>query len=712
MPSDKHLKTYAHMGVKIQPGANGEATAICPFCSGSKFSINTEEGLFYCFNPVCNQKGNKYTFLQRWYEQCLENTEEDNLKILSERKNLPVQAFIDSKVAYDRTNSRWIIPVHNNKGGVVNLRLWTEHDNMLKQTAGCKGHLYNQQELINRSENVTKVYLLEGEWDAIAFSHLLSNSREKDYCVVAVPGAASFKEEWATYFYNMEVVVLFDKDPAGVAGAKRLIKKLQDNVKTTSISWIVWPEEYKEGYDIRDYVSENLDKPNVSLRKLKKYLQPAPNFTDREKIQCKTFSQLVKQFEKHIYMSSDMKDGLLLICSVIASNSIPGDPLWLFVVGPPGSGKTLLLQSCSESENTSYQSSLGAKTLISGYKTKDGSDPSLLPKIIGKTLILKDYTEIMDKPASEQDDIFSQLRGAYDGQVQRDYGHGEVRTYPPPGSPHKDCRFTLLAGVTNAIHGNSKADLGERFLKYQMVSEDYDPILQVKAAIANTVVQKSAENNLQEPFTSFMENLSVSKSSLPKTPDWVIERIIGLAQFVSTVRAKVNRKAGEIVYRPVPEVATRLSKQLIKLGQCICIVLKKKEIDEECYSLVCKVALDTCYGWHRDILFAVAAHHPQGIKRIEAASKTSVPASTAQNVLNDLLELGAVTFDIEDSGEKGKPAHLWMLSDSMKELIDLAELQETSHSKILLEASLDKSAPIKRKRNSTKRKYVKRKAKK
>ena len=55
----------------------------------------------------------------------------------------------------------------------------------------------------------------------------------------------------------------------------------------------------------------------------------------------------------------------------------------------------MLLQALAESENTVYQSSLGAKTLISGWKTPDDSDPSLLPRLIGKTLVLKDYTELM-----------------------------------------------------------------------------------------------------------------------------------------------------------------------------------------------------------------------------------------------------------------------------------------------------------------------------
>jgi len=372
MVSDTHLKTYKHLGVNINPGANGEATANCPFCKEDKFSINTEEGLFYCFNPACEEKGNKYTFLKRWYETCLDRTRESKLKRLSKDRQLPIEAFTNCKVAYDSTNSRWIIPVPNHKGSMVNLRIWSEEERIMKNIAGCKSHLYNQDLLINRDSSITKVYICEGEWDVIAFSYFLSQTREKNYCVVGVPGAAAFKKEWCEYFTGLDVILVFDNDEAGDNGSQKTASLLQESDNTNSLSWVVWPEDLPNKFDIRDYVVNNLEKPKSSFRKLKKYIEEVPQFS-KTSIDCKDFPSLISHFKKHIYMSKDMEEGMLLVCAVVASNKIPGDPLWLFIVGPPGGGKTLLLQSCAKSQEVEFQSSLGAKTLISGFKTTSGS---------------------------------------------------------------------------------------------------------------------------------------------------------------------------------------------------------------------------------------------------------------------------------------------------------------------------------------------------
>ncbi len=694
-----HLATYTFHGVDIEPSSNGEATGTCPFCGKSKFYVNIKEGTFCCKSVnTCGKTGNKYTFLQLFYDLSLSVTTLSQYKSLAKlRGNVSPDIFKDAELAYDQVLKRWIIPIRNESGSIVNLRVWSPKTKIPMSTSGCKLHLGNLEAL---EENDT-IYICEGEWDAYCMDWLLRKNSKiiKSSGVVSLPGSDQFKEEWAIKFKGKEVILLFDNDEAGKKGMNKTILLLQKNTRCKTILSISWPESLPDKHDINDYVAKHKSKPKTAFKRLLSYLVASPIKLGKAKkdILCKTFPSLVKEFKRYIHISEDMEDAILLTCAVIISNLIPGEPLWLFLVGPPGSGKTLLLQALGNSENTVYQSSLGPKTLISGWKTPDGSDPSLLPRIIGKTLILKDYTELMSKPAGEQDEIYGQLRGAYDGHVARSYASGIIREYPEPGSGDSDCRFSILAGVTNAIHGDARASLGERFIKYQMVAEDYNAVDQVRYAIDNTIQLKIPEEELGDAATSFIEYMSpqVDIDNLPQVPQWFINRVVGISQLVATIRANVTRKAGELTYRPVPEVGTRLSKQLIRLGQCVAIVLKKKKVDRACYSLISRVAMDTCYGWHRDVILAIIANSGEDLQRMDISRITQISPTTAKRVLDDLIELRAVTFEESTDSVKGQPARVWDISPEIKSLVKLSKLKETQHINKLLIASFEKRLKLK-----------------
>jgi len=702
-----HIATYTFHGVDIEPTSNGEATGICPFCGKNKFYVNIKEGTFCCKSAnTCGKTGNKYTFLQLFYDLSLSVTTLNHYKRLAKlRGDISPDVFKDAELAFDPSLKRWILPMRNESGSIVNLRVWDPKTKIPMSTTGCKLHLGNQEALSNDT-----IYICEGEWDGYCMDWLLARSSKlkdaKSCGVVSLPGADSFKEEWADMFRRKQVILLFDNDEAGRKGRDKTILSLQKNTKCKTIHSINWPESYPDKFDINDYVAKHKKKPVNAFKRLNSRLVSHPIKQGRAKkdIVCKTFNALITEFRKYIYISDDMEDGILLICSVILSNTVPGEPLWLFLVGPAGSGKTMLLQALAESEGTVYQSSLGAKTLISGWNTHDGSDPSLLPRLIGKTLVLKDYTELMSKPTGEQDEIYGQLRGAYDGHVARSYASGIIREYPEPGSGDSDCRFSILAGVTNAIHGDSRASLGERFIKYQMVAEDYNAVDQVRYAIDNTVKLKIPEEELRDAATSFIDYRIplIDITELPEVPTWFINRIVGLSSLVATIRANVTRKAGELTYRPVPEVGTRLSKQLIRLGQCVALVLGKKKIDRACYSLISRVAMDTCYGWHRDVILAITANPDADLQRMDISKITQISPTTAKRVLDDLTELRAISFEETAKNIRGQPARIWSLSPEIKQLIKLAKLEDTQHIKKLLMASSQERKKVLRAKNRRK----------
>jgi hypothetical protein len=680
MANSQHIKTYKSLGVELLSSDGREYVARCPFldCGHDKLYINIEEGFFDC--KVCGRSGNKYTFMSYLYDEFFGETKEEHYQSLASNRGLEPDAFIAAELAYDQRFREWWIPIRNDKGSLTNLRIFNPESGILRNCGGCTVALYGLERL---RKNCKKVAICEGEWDAIALEHLLLQENTTDIDILAVPGASVFKEAWTKYFTDKEVLLLYDNDKAGREGSARTLKILNSTGTNTTrpktIKSLQWSTSYPDKFDVRDYVTNTVGESDRWLGLLSLlHSETSHSNADTPKVVRRSFLEVVRDFRTHIqHIPEDCIKGLLLELAVVFSNKIPGEPIWLFIVGPPGSGKTMMLQSVSDVPITHYESNLNPKTLVSGFKMTDGTDPSLLPKIIGKTLILKEYTEIMSLSGADQEFLFGVLRGAYDGRVERTYAHGVTRVYPDPTSEHKTCHFSLLAGVTNAIHGDNRAALGERFLKYQMFPDDHDPILQIQSAINSTIERKLPEFELRESASSFIEYKLAQLDNgvaIPTVPKWIQERVVGLAQVVSMIRAMVARKQGELLYRPSPEIGTRLSKQLIKLSQCIAFVLDKQAVDEECYSLLQRVGMDSCYGWHRDVTMMVAEHHPKGILKADIEKHARMGGSTTTRCLEDLYELGAIEYEEMETGIKGNPPKIWKLSPLMERLFQMSKI--------------------------------------
>ena len=105
---------------------------------------------------------------------------------------------------------------------------------------GSKTALYCSH-LIKDSD---KVLITEGELDAVvAWSHNIP-------AVSSTGGALSFREEWAEYFVDKEVIICFDNDEAGAEGMVKTLKILP-NAK------VLFLPDRPDIKDISDYVSNN-----------------------------------------------------------------------------------------------------------------------------------------------------------------------------------------------------------------------------------------------------------------------------------------------------------------------------------------------------------------------------------------------------------------------------------------------------------------------
>lgn len=357
------------------------------------------------------------------------------------------------------------------------------------------------------------------------------------------------------------------------------------------------------------------------------------------------------------WLELEETDYIEAILATVVSNEIPGDPVWLFVIGPSGASKTEVLRSFKHLKNKVFiTSKLTPQSLISGKQTKE-FDPSLLPKLNNKTLIIKDFTSILSMRSDAREIIFSDLREAYDGYLDKDFGNIGHKGYYS--------HFSLLAGVTPVLdkYTSVQQNLGERFLKIRLNDANTD--LKVNKAIDNENKQEQMREELADVVKQFHnQNFNIKDVELPQK---IQDRLVDLANFVAMCRTTVSRdpyRKNILTYLPEYEVGTRLGIQLTKLGRGLATIRGKKEIGEEEFKILKRVGVDSIPKKVRVLLEILDGQDRQ--TTTEIVERTGIEGETCRLALNDLAVLRLA--DREEMEGRGNPIG-WKLADRIQNLL-------------------------------------------
>lgn len=354
-----------------------------------------------------------------------------------------------------------------------------------------------------------------------------------------------------------------------------------------------------------------------------------------------------------------LKDGNLIdiVLGCVVANRTTSDPVWLFIVAPPGGTKTEILRALKTNET--YQlSSLTPHSLISGFaiKGKDRTkDPSLLPLLNGKVLVVKDFSTVISMDRHAREEILATLRDAYDGEAKKSFGsEAMVRAYTS--------KFGLLAGVVPEIDRiySINQSLGERFLKYRTPIEDRKSI--INRASQNMGKEKDMRIELSGIVSKFLCSLKMADVSISEELE---TKMVDLALLISRLRSSVSRDGYKrnVQFMPEAEVGTRLLKQLKGLAQGIALVRGKTEITEIEYDIITKIAKDTLPSKRLSLLQAIIGQKDYKKTSIIAQS-IKLHTDTVREMLEDywLLEI------VERGGDENA-GYTWRMKNDIRESI-------------------------------------------
>lgn len=369
---------------------------------------------------------------------------------------------------------------------------------------------------------------------------------------------------------------------------------------------------------------------------------------------CRSFEELVDIYRRDLTVTPSFVDCLAISCAVHIAVKLDGDPLWMYLVGAPSSGKSTLCELLSSDEHNTRPLSKFTG-LVSG--SRQGAH--LVPMLHNRCVIVKDGTLLLESSPIQLANVYGELRDIFDGSLEAHYRNGVSASY-------SNISFGMIIGITERIYALNMSALGERFLHCRLeTNRDTERLRNENAidAIFTTTHHTMAEGDdvgdarsfpIQREYTAgFLGHLHSRVRSeeviRPRYTSFDKKFIQSLADIVACSRASAAKdQKDNILYESGPEASTRVVKQIARLALCLCYVYGVNEITPRIRELLKKVALDTAWGRQYHIIRTVA-NAPSGLTRASIATKTEVALETCIRSIKDLCSLGILQEDMEAS---------------------------------------------------------------
>lgn len=367
--------------------------------------------------------------------------------------------------------------------------------------------------------------------------------------------------------------------------------------------------------------------------------------------------ETVETFRRWLYLPDAAP--LLAAAGSIAANRMPGDPVWLLLIGPPGGGKSELLNAFRRLPNVHPAATLTEASLLSGTPKRDvdaNSQGGLL-RAIGDygILLLKDFTSVLSMHRDERGKVIAALREIYDGAWTRHVGVDGGRAL------HWEGRIGLLAGVTPTIdryHGVMGA-MGERFVNFRL-----RPVDEREQAM-RSLEHAGHELRMRKELGQAIEKLMGRDFGQPaeRTPD-ERESLVELARLIVRARSAVERDnyTREVELVGEPEAPTRF---VVVLSRLLDGLLAIGCTEPQAWQIVGKVGFDSVPQLRRDLLETLAKEN-DAVETGVLAEMMQYPTTTTRRSLEDLTAHGLV---MRTSGGAGK-ADEWWLSDWSRDRLE------------------------------------------
>lgn len=351
----------------------------------------------------------------------------------------------------------------------------------------------------------------------------------------------------------------------------------------------------------------------------------------------KLFKELEAVFNEHLVLDSDPAY-LKVVFGTILANRLNTHPVWLMIIARASSGKSEVACSTHLCGEIFIASKLNKKSFISHVpRSKENpQDPSLLPKLNGKVLVIPDMSTLSTLHPNERAEVFAILRSAFDGEYSDSSGMG-TKTFKS--------KFGVMACATPIFEYSKTFDssLGERFIHFRPRTSNPDSAVDIWEKVKTSGnAYTEMKDKLAYAAMSFLDNI--------KEPNKILypDEIFALAQMLAVLRTEVVRDtySREVAF-PVSqgELPIRVGKQLCALFTGLCLFSP----EGEALNIIKRVVRDSIPYVRLYILYYIL----EGCRTSECLSKKlKLSPSSTRRALEEMSMLNILKYR-ESPNEKG-----------------------------------------------------------
>jgi hypothetical protein len=357
-----------------------------------------------------------------------------------------------------------------------------------------------------------------------------------------------------------------------------------------------------------------------------------------------TIGETLAVFNKWLVLPNETP--ILAVLGAVAANLLPGDPVWLGLIGPPSSAKTEILSSTAMLPYVVPAATLTPAALLSGTPRKQhhvGAKGGLLRQI-GEfgILALRDFGSILSMRAEAKAEILAALREIFDGAWTRHLGTEGGTSLSWKG------KLGLLFCATGVIdsHYGVIGAMGDRFLLARLAPAQEG---QFKRALQHA---GSATGQMREELAESVARLFAQRRAEPQPiSDAETEEIDQIASLVVRLRGAVERDRNsreiEAVYGAEGTARIGLILDRLLAGLDTLGVERNTAL-----GVVKSVAMDSVPPLRR----RAYEYLTPGEGRIEADTSTiakalGLPTNTVRRGLEDLAAYGLVERSSQGQGK-------------------------------------------------------------
>jgi hypothetical protein len=276
-------------------------------------------------------------------------------------------------------------------------------------------------------------------------------------------------------------------------------------------------------------------------------------------LEVSPMEETLEQVKATLRQHFEIRDwqGVEIILAVAAAHYLPGEMLWVRIIGASRSGKTELLRAIAEHSDCAEMEAITPAALRGGFKQA----PKLLERINGKLVIDKDIASILTARKEIRTEIFGLLRGIKDGKITSDFGSDE-------GYLPQKAKFDWLLASTSYIEQQRSLEglLGERFLDLRWRPGDREEMA-FRAAMNNPYLENIRSELALDVLSLLYRAKELAETETYTLPEDEVRVVAKIADSVAIARTPVQQdRSGHLIAMPDAEVGTELAQGLSRIS--------------------------------------------------------------------------------------------------------------------------------------------------